>query len=1059
MKEKDPSPTNESTRTSRVRTTYPQTLNPHLTHPQKLFSRFLGERGPANASVVFETSASPLQEITALVLARGYPREALSQDNVLAAYESKYASKDINKAAEVLLYFLNASYNKISPITHNVPIANGETVRAYHKLLGADNRNAVTCYLDTLMFSMFARLNDFEPILKRSFPDSATLDNLSIFIRMYVNMLRDGKHITPDITKLLISALIKAGWESTGASAQQDCCELFNFITDALSMPMLTLKLEIAHEGLDSKEDDHKLVNERMLLITIPGKTGDEPILLEQCLESYFANSVQVFRQLQRRRTLDSNSQSGPPTPSRKRQLSICFSSREIPSSVVTRDSDDDDDDDEENSNNGDDQQSATRALLNRQLAAAADHGRANVRNSISSVISGSAPHGEQLPAYSSLYSHSDFATSAEKPSLSTLPPNSLWTPNKEFSLPAWMFLQLVPFYTNRERNTTPANPLGIAPATDTFAGARPVVAMCLKRSGWTEDNRPILNNREVIVPQVIHFPNFVADNKEEDEHQSEHTNTNGGDRFVLVLESAIFHRGASTNAGHFVAIARENKAIPYSEDLLSAAVRSKEEGEQAPAVLMQPSASRWIFFDDLKPVGEKVRKADFQKVFERENPYLLFYRLVSVVEFNREQLEGHLVPPPPPPPRYQWGPKSPIISPEPHAPIPQVAYPPTSPKTADQLSAEFDRPISRQLTPFDISDEVTSSEVHVSTVESDSSSAESANVIISPSLSASKIPDPSQHTLASSSDNSNMSKHLSFLEIPGMPSRDPDFISKLSLDEQPQDPKKAGKTKSVKRNKSLYKSWTSLRKSRTRPPSPVLESRGESPPRSFRKSLEANFGASQSPGFATPTPSKAKGWLSPQPQAQTAPTSPGVGSDHIASPLPGSTSRQQHTYDAPPPPFSPSLENQHLMAPLPPLPPHASAPQQARASAEYSRKSRESPRMLPLPTRIEDVKFTKSASRGFRKNKDKGKTVSASPLPPPPPPSRQVPLSPQQPASGASSTSSANVVTTVEIDSAASSINYGGAAASHHHYPHIHQLTPEEARHAQYRSEKCIIS
>ncbi|KAG9534063.1 hypothetical protein KCU79_g22363, partial [Aureobasidium melanogenum] len=59
------------------------------------------------------------------------------------------------------------------------------------KLLGAENRNGVTCYLDALLFAMFARLDSFEAMLYNSF-DDLPRKKLAGLLRLWVNMLRSG---------------------------------------------------------------------------------------------------------------------------------------------------------------------------------------------------------------------------------------------------------------------------------------------------------------------------------------------------------------------------------------------------------------------------------------------------------------------------------------------------------------------------------------------------------------------------------------------------------------------------------------------------------------------------------------------------------------------------------------------------------------------------------------------------------------------------------------------------------------------------------------------------
>lgn len=80
------------------------------------------------------------------------------------------------------------------------------------------------------------------------------------------------------------------------------------FITDKLEMPLVTLKTDIFHAGKEDAKDDHKFITERLLDVAIPARnSGDDPLTLEECLEEYFNNRVEVKRVLQRRNTAQSN--------------------------------------------------------------------------------------------------------------------------------------------------------------------------------------------------------------------------------------------------------------------------------------------------------------------------------------------------------------------------------------------------------------------------------------------------------------------------------------------------------------------------------------------------------------------------------------------------------------------------------------------------------------------------------------------------------------------------------------------------------------------------------
>jgi hypothetical protein len=113
---------------------------------------------------------------------------ALKTEHIQYALRSKYAQGDEEKAFEMLLLLEDSIEGIIRGYTSST------------KLLGAENRNGVTCYLDALLFAMFARLDCFEAILYKSFNDEPRR-KLVIILRLWVNLLRSGKLITTDIVR------------------------------------------------------------------------------------------------------------------------------------------------------------------------------------------------------------------------------------------------------------------------------------------------------------------------------------------------------------------------------------------------------------------------------------------------------------------------------------------------------------------------------------------------------------------------------------------------------------------------------------------------------------------------------------------------------------------------------------------------------------------------------------------------------------------------------------------------------------------------------------------
>lgn len=108
-------------------------------------------------------------------------------------------------------------------------------------------------------------------------------------------------------TEHLQKSLAECGWPEAANLRQQDASEAFTFITEKLDLPLLTLKMDIYHTGKEDTVDDHKFINERLLEVAIPPEHIDgTPITLEECLETYFNNKIEVKRYLERRTTISS---------------------------------------------------------------------------------------------------------------------------------------------------------------------------------------------------------------------------------------------------------------------------------------------------------------------------------------------------------------------------------------------------------------------------------------------------------------------------------------------------------------------------------------------------------------------------------------------------------------------------------------------------------------------------------------------------------------------------------------------------------------------------------
>lgn len=86
----------------------------------------------------------------------------------------------------MVLMVQDSTHQRITPYSADV------------KMLGAENRNGVTCYLDALLFAMFAKIDNFLPMLSMPFVDERR-KRLAFILSLWVNMLRSGKLIQVDI--------------------------------------------------------------------------------------------------------------------------------------------------------------------------------------------------------------------------------------------------------------------------------------------------------------------------------------------------------------------------------------------------------------------------------------------------------------------------------------------------------------------------------------------------------------------------------------------------------------------------------------------------------------------------------------------------------------------------------------------------------------------------------------------------------------------------------------------------------------------------------------------
>jgi hypothetical protein len=444
------------------------------------------------------------------------------------------------------------------------------------KLAGAINRNMVTCYLDALLFAMFARLDAFEAMLFDNFDDEPR-KKLAAILRLWVNLLRTGRLIKVELTKHLQDALADCGWEDAARVHQQDASEAFTFITGALELPLLTLKMDIYHTGREDKEDDHKFVNERLLEVAIPEQEGEGLITLEDCLETYFNNRIEVKRFLQRQNTIGSVRSANRETLERdpEKNETIHVESVELlgPESPMV----------------------STPVSMEPSTPLSPIRPTLDGRRRADSIFSQRFKNAEdkKFDEKKHLDDMLDKSSGGRSRSASLL--------RKEVLMPAWQFFSLIPWYTDNVPSTD-------AQVAAHFSARRPVLGICLKRYSMTMHGTPKRLNTYIDIPLEIALPHFVSDDRIADEGPL-------FGNFKLVLQSVVCHRGVSVDSGHYISLIRANE-------------------HERPGTSMSEDDSdtgAWLRFDDLS--NPRVADVDIKKALRDESPYLLFYQVQPIDE------------------------------------------------------------------------------------------------------------------------------------------------------------------------------------------------------------------------------------------------------------------------------------------------------------------------------------------------------------------------------------------------------------------------------------------
>ncbi|KAL2018326.1 hypothetical protein VTK56DRAFT_929 [Thermocarpiscus australiensis] len=513
--------------------------------------------------------------------------QEISREAIRLALNSKFAGGDVDKAIELIQLQQKAFAGIIQPYNPNV------------EMLGAENRGNVTCYLDALLFAMFAKLTAFECMLKNDLADEPQR-KLAALLRLWVNMLRSGKLIHTDMTQHIQETLAACGWKDAALLEQQDTSEAFAFITETLQLPLLALQVDLFHQG-KGDADDHKVVHERLLNLGVPADPDGKGVKLEDCLEEYFNNKVDVLRY-----SVDEKKGSDKPGLTPKSTIRI------VPADQV---------------------ETPTEHVENAQLQR-----RWTVHDGVvQSPISISSPSSATFDTASSSRTRSTsiiqrivvdgegHTADGEPTSLLQRAKRTGSTVVKAVTIPAWQFFRLIPWHATS--NSEPSNDVEVA----RHFNQRPIVGICLKRYTMTEEGVPKRQNTLIDIPDSMRLPHFMV----VDDIKAEQTSNGLSQEYKLVLQSVVCHRGESLHSGHYIAFAR------VAPKLLT---DNRRHDRDPPPDYEE---AQWARFDDLATDKRVTYVDDIKQSLREEMPYLLFYQIVPMVDVTTASTDGSVTEPP----------------------------------------------------------------------------------------------------------------------------------------------------------------------------------------------------------------------------------------------------------------------------------------------------------------------------------------------------------------------------------------------------------------------------
>ncbi|CAM0141236.1 hypothetical protein VKS41_004061 [Umbelopsis sp. WA50703] len=199
-------------------------------------------------------------------------------------------------------------------------------------MLGSENDQLTSCYIDALLFSMYATTTVFDPLLVSDIEDDDfDKRRLQTNLRLFVNRMREGYLIRTDQVRRLREALVATGWEGVtqwGNWAQEDSGEFFLHLTNIFGLPFLPFHVRLYH-GANKDTDDDRVMTERSLALPIP-TDSNAPIALQEILvDMMYSNMVTGIK---RSVLYDEPDELTPSTPSsmNKAPIHTEYASRQV---------------------------------------------------------------------------------------------------------------------------------------------------------------------------------------------------------------------------------------------------------------------------------------------------------------------------------------------------------------------------------------------------------------------------------------------------------------------------------------------------------------------------------------------------------------------------------------------------------------------------------------------------------------------------------------------------------------------------------------------------------